>query len=116
MRALRVPIVIGLLFAVLWIAGTGAEAQQGSKKKYPPQTPTIQPSVLTPSPTGPPPASPSAPPSVVPSRGPEPSEPPDGDIPFTGADLTRFVLIGAALTGAGTLLVRSTRRLRHPEG
>ena len=99
---LRVPIVIGLLFAVLWVAGAGANAQP-----YPPPTQTVIAS-LSPSPSVPPSGSPPAtlPPTVFPSRGPTP--PPN--IPFTGADLTRFVLIGAGLTAAGTGLVRLARR------
>ncbi|MDQ3916492.1 MAG: hypothetical protein M3323_14365 [Actinomycetota bacterium] len=101
MRGLRVPVVVGLLFAVLWIAGAGAKAQP-----YPPPTPTVIAS-LSPSPSAPPPTdTPSAPPTIVPSRGPTPTP----DIPFTGADLTRFVLIGAALTGIGMFLVRLARR------
>jgi cytoskeletal protein RodZ len=109
LRGLRVPIVIGVLFGILWIAGSGADAQT-PKSKYPPQSPTVEPSVIpseTPSPSG----QPSPTPSVEPSRGPEPSEPPE-DIPFTGADLTRFVLIGAGLTIAGTGLVRVARKVR----
>lgn len=99
---LRVPIVIGLLFAILWIAGAGAKAQQ-----YPPPTPTVIASI-SPSPSVPPSDSPppTLPPTVFPSRGPTP--PPN--IPFTGADLTRFVLIGAGLTAAGTGLVKLARR------
>ena len=105
MRRLRVPIVIGVLFAVLWIAGTGAKAQP-----YPPATPTVIASI-SPSPSVPPPSGqPSIPPTVFPSRGPEPTPP--SKIPFTGADLTRFVLLGAALTGAGTFLVRVARKPR----
>jgi hypothetical protein len=57
-----------------------------------------------PPPTNPP----STPPTVFPSRGPEPTPP--SDLPITGADLTRFVLIGAALTGLGTFLVKLARR------
>ncbi|MFN2586691.1 MAG: hypothetical protein ABR613_01050 [Actinomycetota bacterium] len=107
MRGLRVPVVIGLLFAVLWIAGAGAKAQP----PYPPPTGTIIAS-LSPSPSAPPPTGPpSVPPTVFPSRGPTPSPP--SDVPFTGADLTRFVLIGAALTGAGTFLVRLARKPRR---
>lgn len=103
MRGLRVPVVIGLLFAVLWIAGTGAKAQP-----YPPPTPTVIAS-LSPSPSAPPPTGPpSAPPTVFPSRGPTPTPP--SNIPFTGADLTRFVLIGAGLTILGTGVVRLARR------
>ncbi|MDQ4025801.1 MAG: hypothetical protein M3217_09990 [Actinomycetota bacterium] len=99
MRGLRVPIVIGLLFAVLWIAGAGAGAQA---QPYPP--PTVIAS-LSPSPSAPPPT---GPPSVVPSRGPTPTPP--SDIPFTGADLTRYVLIGAGLTALGTGIVRLARK------
>lgn len=104
MRALRVPVVVGLLFAVLWIAGTGAKAQP-----YPPPTPTVIAS-LSPSPSLPPSGSPtpSLPPTVFPSRGPTPTPP--SEIPFTGADLTRFVLIGSGLTVIGTGLVRLARR------
>ena len=106
MRGLRVPVVIGLLFAVLWIAGSGAGA---SAQPYPP--PTVIAS-LSPSPSAPPPTgTPSTPPTVFPSRGPEPSEPPN--IPITGAELTRFVLIGAGLTALGAGLVRLARRPRE---
>jgi LPXTG-motif cell wall-anchored protein len=33
-----------------------------------------------------------------------------GDLPFTGADLTFFVLVGAALVGSGLLLRRAARK------
>ncbi len=102
MRALRVPVVMGLLFLVLWSGGSGALAQR-SKPKYPPPSPSVLPSVIT-SPL----PSPSGEPSVEPSRGPEPREP----LPFTGADLTLFVVIAAGLTLGGTALVRVARRSR----
>ena len=102
---LRVPIVIGVLFGVLWIAGSGAGAAQ---RKYPPTPPVVSPSFI---PSGDPTPPPTTPPSLEPSRGPEPSEPPE-NIPFTGADLTRFVLIGAGLTIAGTGLVKVARKAR----
>ena len=100
---LRVPIVIGVLFGVLWIAGSGAGASQPN---YPPTPPIVSPSFI---PSGSPPPSGQPPPSLEPSRG--PSAPPE-NIPFTGADLTRFVLIGAGLTIAGTGLVKVARRAR----
>ncbi|HEX2294305.1 MAG TPA: hypothetical protein VHN37_03255 [Actinomycetota bacterium] len=92
MRALRVPVVMGLLFAVLWIAGVGANAQS----PYPPPTATST--------------------EILPSFSPPPSDPPpttDPPTPVTGSDLTRFVLIGAGLTVAGTGLVRVARRRRQ---
>lgn len=107
MRALRVPVVVGLLFAVLWIAGSGAHAQQSKKPKYPPVTPSVLPSVLT-SPIPSPSVVPSPEPSVEPSRGPEPRDP----LPFTGADLTLFAATGFAAVGTGTVLVRATRSRR----
>jgi hypothetical protein len=106
MRALRVPVVIGLLFAVLWAMGAGSGAQA---QPYPPPTGTVIAS-LSPSPSLPPSDTPSAPPSVFPSRGPSPTPP--SEVPFTGADLTRFVLLGAGLTLVGTTLVRVARRPR----
>lgn len=102
MRALRVPIVTAMLFAVLWAVGAGAKAQP-----YPPPTPTVIAS-LSPPPTAPPSDVPSGGPSVEPSRGPSASPP--SDIPFTGADLTRYLFIGAGLTVAGIGFVRIARR------
>lgn len=106
MRGLRVPIVTGLLFSVLWIAGSGATAQ--TNRKYPPVTPSVLPSQLTPvpSPSTPPSEQPTTPPSVEPSR--RPREP----LPFTGADLTRFVVVGVGLAGVGGAFVRLARRHR----
>ena len=106
MRGLRAPIVIGVLFSVLWIVGTAATAQT-PKPKYPPVTPSVLPSVLTPAPSPTIPSEqPTSPPSVEPSR--KPREP----LPFTGADLTRFVVVGAGLAVAGSFLVRVARRSR----
>ena len=93
MAAFRVPLVMALLFAVLWSVGTGAKAQP-----YPPPTMTIIPSLSPP---------PSPPPTVTPTMF--QSEPPD-EVPVTGADVTRFVLIAAGLTIVGTGLVRIARR------
>lgn len=106
MRALRVPVVVALLFAVLWSGGSGALAQR-SKPKYPPPSPSVLPTIIT-SPHPPPSVVPSPGPSVEPSRGPEPREP----LPFTGADLTLFVVVAAGLTLGGTALVRVARRSR----
>ena len=36
--------------------------------------------------------------------------PSSGTLPFTGADLTLFVVIGLGAIGAGTLIIRRTRR------
>jgi hypothetical protein len=106
LRGLRAPVVIGVLFAVLWIVGTAATAQT-TKPKYPPITPSVLPSVLTPAPTPTIPSEqPTSPPSVEPSR--QPRDP----LPFTGADLTRFVVVGAGLALGGSFLVRVARRSR----
>lgn len=108
---LRVPIVICVLFGVLWIAGSGGAG--ASQANYPPQSPTVEPTRIPSGSPDPPPSgepTPTPTPSVEPSRGPEPSEPPE--VPFTGADLTRFVLIGAGLTVAGTGLVKLARKAR----
>ena len=44
----------------------------------------------------------------APSTPPAPAE----TLPFTGADVTLFVVTGAALVGTGTVLVRRTRARR----
>lgn len=97
MRALRVPIVIGLLFATLWLVGSAA-AQP--KPKYPPPRPSVLPTLI---PSAPPERQASTPPFTMPP----PSDPPP---PVTGADVTVYALIGVGLTAAGTTLVRVARR------
>ncbi|HYP23736.1 MAG TPA: hypothetical protein VEV43_09195 [Actinomycetota bacterium] len=99
MRALRVPIVIGLLFATLWLVGSAA-AQP--KPKYPPPRPSVLPTLI---PSSPPERQASTPPFTMP---PPASEPPN--VPFTGADVTLYAVIGVGLTAAGTTLVRVARR------
>ncbi len=106
MRGLRMPIAIALLFGALWTVGSAATAQP-SGRKYPPVTPSVLPTIVT-SPHPPPSIVPSPGPSVEPSRGPEPREP----LPFTGADLTLFVVIAGGLTLGGSALVRAARRSR----
>ena len=63
---------------------------------------------VEPDPTGdPPPAAPGDPdPAPVPDADPAPEPPADDDLPVTGADILRAVLLGAALVLTGTGLVR----------
>ena len=121
MRGLRVPIVIGLLFCVLWLVGSGAIAQPSGgpyQTGTAPPTETFFASSSPPSapPSGditePPSDPPTGPPSEPPASLPPPSDPP---MQVTGADLTGYVVIGAALMGIGTLFVRVARRRRSSE-
>jgi LPXTG-motif cell wall-anchored protein len=43
-------------------------------------------------------------------QGRDTSTPPSGALPFTGADVTLFVAIGLGAIGAGSLIVRRTRK------
>lgn len=122
MRGLRVPIVIGLLFCVLWLVGSGAIAQPSGGPYQTGTAPPTETFFASSSPPSAPPSGditepPSVPPSDPPSDPPPSLPPPTGPPPpITGADLTRFVVIGAALTGTGALFVRVARRRRSSEG
>ena len=98
MRSVRVLLVLAVAAAALSIMGPAVAA--GSAEKPPPE---VQGKVIHNSPN-----TPSQGPEVLPLLTPR-ERGATAALPFTGADLTLFVVAGAAAVGAGALIVRRTR-------
>lgn len=89
-----------LITSVMGVMGAALAA--GSAEK----PPKVEGKVLNKGPSG---GGPGA--NVLPSF--TPSQRGASTLPFTGADVTLFVIVGVAAIGVGTLLVRRTRSARH---
>lgn len=108
-RARRVLLIAGMLLVTvvggLVVAGS-AGAQTGPHDPYSSPSDSVLPSRIS----TPPPHRRSVPPApgphVLPKR-------PPSNLPFTGADVTLFVITGLAAIGTGMVLVRRTRARRQ---
>jgi LPXTG-motif cell wall-anchored protein len=94
MRILRLLAASVLACLVVGLFATAALAQEGSGPE--PDNPGIEGETINPNPN-----------DLGENEG-------DGGVlPFTGADITLFVVIGLAAIGTGTLIVRRTRSAEH---